>query len=150
MLVADFSNVPGFHAMGQATHVAAQAFQSAHDPTVRLTVVLANRASLKQQTGADLIHFNERCRSFVMVEYKAMEQVSDGAEFRWRDKDQFTEELSRMHQVLAELAKLPADAHPDSYRSFTNTFFLNVGFRSGAVALPAVHRRLRRGIDRLS
>jgi len=36
-------------------------------------IILANRMRLEEQTGADLIYFNATFRSFVMVQYKAME-----------------------------------------------------------------------------
>jgi hypothetical protein len=68
MLAIDFSTVPGFAALRGATHVAARMFQSDDDPKVRLTVIMANRTELEEQTGADLIYFNEMYRSFVMVQ----------------------------------------------------------------------------------
>jgi hypothetical protein len=42
---------------------------------------------VEEQTGADLIYYNETYSAFVLVQYKAMEQAKGGAEFRWRDGD---------------------------------------------------------------
>jgi len=37
-------------------------------------VIMANRLPLEEQTGADLIYFNEAYSAFVLVQYKAMEK----------------------------------------------------------------------------
>lgn len=85
---------------------------------------MANRTPLEEQTGADLICYNETYGAFVLVQYKAMEQAKDGPEFRWRDGDQFTQEIQRMDVLLAELAKCGADRAPEGYRLCNNPFFL--------------------------
>ena len=124
MLLADFSTVPGFGDIGEVTHYGSKVFQSAEDPSVRLTVIMANRLPLEQQTGADLIYFNEAYQSFVMVQYKAMEKGSDQAEFRWQAGDQFVQEIERMDALLAELNKIQSGSDPDGYRFSENPFFL--------------------------
>jgi hypothetical protein len=58
MLLADFSTVPGFEAIGEVTHYGSKVFEKTESPPVRLTVIMANRLPLEQQTGADLIYFN--------------------------------------------------------------------------------------------
>ena len=83
-------------------------FKSEQGPSKRLTVIMANRLPLELQTGADLVHFNEVYRSFVLVQYKAMKKRDDEVEFRWRAKDQFCGEIERMENLLAELRKLPS------------------------------------------
>ncbi len=65
MLLADFSTMPGFEAIGEITHYGSKTFASTEDSRVRLTVIMANRLPLEQQTGADLIYFNEAYHSFV-------------------------------------------------------------------------------------
>ncbi len=124
MLLSDFSTVPGFEAMGETTHYGSKVFASEEDSSKRLTVIMANRLPLEQQTGADLIYFNEAYRSFVMVQYKAMEKREDEVEFRWQAKDQFCDEVKRMETLLEELRKLPSGEHPDGFRFSDNPFFL--------------------------
>lgn len=124
MLLADFSTVPGFEAIGEVTHYASKVFKKAENPAIRLTVIMANRLPLEQQTGADLIYFNEAYRSFVMVQYKAMEKGRDQDEFRWQAGDQFVQEIARMDALLGELNKVRSGSDPDSYRFSENPFFL--------------------------
>jgi hypothetical protein len=124
MLLADFSAVPGFETIGEVTHYASKTFEMPDNPSVRLTVVMANRLPLEQQTGADLIYFNEAFRSFVMVQYKAMENGSNGHEFRWQEGDKFAEEIERMNALIVELQKIQLGNDPDGYRFSENPFFL--------------------------
>lgn len=124
MLLSDFSTVPGFEVVREATHYGSKVFASEQDRSKRLTVIMANRLPLEQQTGADLIYFNEAYRSFVMVQYKAMEKRDDEMEFRWQEKDQFCDEIKRMETLLEELKKLPSGEHPDGFRFSDNPFFL--------------------------
>lgn len=124
MLLADFSTVPGFETISEVTHYGSKVFAKAEDPAVRLTVIMANRLPLEQQTGADLIYFNEAYRSFVMIQYKAMEKGKDQAEFRWQANDQFVQEIARMDALLAELGKIQSGSDPDGYRFSENPFFL--------------------------
>lgn len=124
MLLADFSIVPGFEAIDEVTHYGSKVFEKAENPAVRLTVIMANRLPLEQQSGADLIYFNEAYRSFVMVQYKAMEKGKDQAEFRWQAGDQFVQEIARMDVLLAELNKIRSGNDPDGYRFSYNPFFL--------------------------
>ncbi|MBT3358823.1 MAG: hypothetical protein HN403_04260 [Rhodospirillales bacterium] len=124
MLLADFSTMPGFEAIGETTHYGSKVFKKEQDPSVRLTVIMANRLPLEQQTGADLIYFNEAYKSFVMVQYKAMEKGNDQAEFRWQAGDQFVQEIARMEELLAELSKIRSGNDPDGYRFSENPFFL--------------------------
>ena len=124
MLLADFSTLPGFEAIGEVTHYGSKVFETAENPAVRLTVIMANRLPLEQQTGADLIYFNEAYRSFVMVQYKAMEKGKAQAEFRWQVGDQFVQEIARMDALLAELNKIQSGSDPDGYRFSENPFFL--------------------------
>jgi hypothetical protein len=124
MLLKDFSNIPGFDAVNGATNVASKTFVDPLDSSRRLTVLMANELPLEEQTGADLIYFNEKYRSFVMVQYKAMESRSGKSEFRWKDGDQLAIEIARMDKILAELTKIPSNTEPNGYRFLTNPFFL--------------------------
>jgi hypothetical protein len=124
MLLKDFSTVPGFDAANNATNVATKTFVDPLDRTRKLTVIMANELPLEEQTGADLIYYNEKYRAFVMVQYKAMEQRSGKSEFRWQDGDQLAIEIERMDKILEELKKFSPDKEPDGYRFVTNPFFL--------------------------
>ena len=124
MLLSDFSTLPGFQATGEVTHYGSKEFFSEQDPSIRLTVIMANRLPLEQQTGADLIYFNEAYRSFVMVQYKAMEKRNKETEFRWQVNDQFVDEIGRMETLLEELRKVRSGDDPDGYRFTDNPFFL--------------------------
>jgi len=124
MLLADFVNVPGFETISDATHYGSKVFTKENDPTVRLTVIMANRHPLEKQTGADLIYFNEAYRSFIMVQYKAMEKGKNEAEFRWQNGDQFVQEIERMDTLLTELNKVQSGSDPNGYRFSENPFFL--------------------------
>ena len=125
-ITADYSSLPGFEAIKNLPF-AARVFQSVSDPAVRLTVVMANRLPLEQQTGADLIYYNETYRSFVLVQYKSMDQGSNGPEFRWQANDQLAAEIARMDD---ELSKMPHDHSPASFRLHANPFFLKLCSRS--------------------
>jgi hypothetical protein len=117
--------VPGFSAIDDGvTQYASRTFQARRNPDLKVTVIMANKLALEEQTGADLIYYNEKFRSFVMVQYKAMEKGRHGAEFRWKDGDQLAEEIERMDGILAELAKVAPDTDPDGYRLTQNPFLL--------------------------
>jgi hypothetical protein len=125
MLASDFAEFPGFDAIKQFPF-AMRMFQSTRDPRIRLKVLMANRLGLEQQTGADLIYYNETYRSFVMVQYKAMGPGADGPEFRWRPKDKLAGEIGRMDKLLKTLSAVPSDSSPVSFRLHTNPFFLKL------------------------
>jgi hypothetical protein len=130
MLLADFSTLPGFDPIREVAHYGSKVFQNPDNPSVRLTVIMANRLPLEQQTGADLIYFNEAYRSFVMVQYKAMEKGKatekgkDQPEFRWQAGDQFVQEIQRMDALIDELKKIQSGNDPDGYRFSDNPFVL--------------------------
>jgi uncharacterized protein with HEPN domain len=54
MLPRDFSTVPGFEAISEVTHYGSKVFEKTETPSVRLTVIMANRLPLEQQTGRGL------------------------------------------------------------------------------------------------
>lgn len=122
MVVTDLMRVPGFEFMREVAHGAAL-FESEH---ARLTVVMANHLPLEEQLGADLVYFNETYRSFVIVQYKAMEgDDDDGAVFRL-PSDQLTVEIERMERHLALLRESPPNSTRQGYRMLENPFFLKL------------------------
>jgi hypothetical protein len=120
MIFNDVQHVPGFEQIRSYVQGAAS-FQS---DSSRLTVVLANRLALEKQTGTDLIYYNETYRSFILVQYKAMESTSgEGAYFKLPNK-QLTKEIARMDAMTALLNKCPMSAEPSRFRMNGNPFFL--------------------------
>ena len=105
-----------------------EVFEDPDNPWIRMTVIMANRLPLEQQTGADLIYFNEAYRCFVMIQYKAMEQGTNEPEFRWQDGDQFVKEVKRMETVLLRLSNITSGISPDGFRFSENPFFLKFCF----------------------
>ena len=128
MVVHDLQNLPGFEVIKTYPYGAA-VFES--EATLeRLTVILANRLPLEEQTGTDLIYFNETYQSFVMVQYKAMEREDrrDGpAEAVYRlPNAQLKEELDRMDGVLDALKACAPNTGIGGFRLTENPFFLKL------------------------
>lgn len=122
MIVHDLEQVPGFEAV-RSYPFAARVFEN---ESARLTVVLANRLPLEEQFGTDLIYYNETYRSFVMVQYKAMERRGGGkAEFRLPNA-QLDAEIARMDATLTAIAALADDQSRDSFRLHEGPFFLKL------------------------
>ena len=123
VLISDYAGMPGFDVIKKYPFAATE-FQAADNPSIRLKVIMANRLPLEEQTGADLIYYNETFRSFVMVQYKSMNQGKNGAEFRWGPGDKLAEEIGRMDDLLQVLAAEQLDPGPVSFRLHCNPFFL--------------------------
>ena len=123
VLLADFSSLLGFELLLKS-HPAVAHFRSEGDPSNQMTVIMANNRPLEQQTGVDLIYFNERYRSFVMVQYKAMEAGDGGSTFRWKAGDRFTRQVERMETLWEHIQDKGTAADPDAFRFSTNPFFL--------------------------
>lgn len=125
MISADFSSLPGYAGFDGA-HKASKVFQDPSDPKKRLTVIMANRHALEMQTGCDLIYYQEQYKSFVLVQYKRMDNTIDPATFRWSTNpdDQLMKELSRMDETLNHLSSCDRDDEPDAFRFIENPFLL--------------------------
>lgn len=128
MVVNDLQNLPGFEVIKTYPYGAA-VFES-EETSERLTVILANRLPLEEQTGTDLIYFNETYQSFVMVQYKAMEREDrrDGpaqAVYRLPDA-QLKEEIGRMDAVLSTLRAYAPNTDIGGFRLTENPFFLKL------------------------
>lgn len=126
MVVHDLTHLPGFDVLKTYPYNAA-VFESESE---RLTVILANRLPLEEQTGTDLIYFNETYQSFVMVQYKAMEREDDEngvghAVFRLPNA-QLAAEITRMDALLAELRDCVPNAGHNGFRLTDNPFFLKL------------------------
>lgn len=122
MVVNDLTKVRGFELIKTLPYNAA-IFESGSE---RLTVVLANRLPLEEQTGTDLVYFNETYQSFVMVQYKAMERDDEeGVLFRL-PSTQLDEEIQRMDKLLGILRSCGQNNHRDGFRLNENPFFLKL------------------------
>ena len=121
MVINDLGTFPGFETVRQTQHATAVFTND----RVSLTVVMANRLPLEKQLGADLIYRNETYRSFVIVQYKAMEHEAGTARFRLPN-DQFEKELKRMEELWAEFQGCPPDASLEGFRLKENPFFLKL------------------------
>ncbi len=130
MVINDLMKIPGFSLIQDRVSVTGAAVFESEETSERLTVILANRLPLEEQTGTDLIYFNETFQSFVMVQYKAMER-EDGpngvpqAVFRLPNT-QLAEEITRMDALLASIQVCPVNASHHGYRLTENPFFLKL------------------------
>ena len=121
MVINDLGTFPGFKTVRQTPHTTA-VFEN---DRIHLTVVMANRLPLEKQLGADLIYCNETYRSFVIVQYKAMERETGTARFRLPN-GQLEKELKRMEKLWAEFQGCPPDASLKGFRLKENPFFLKL------------------------
>jgi len=122
MIAHDLNEFPGYEAI-RSVQIAATVFKSEQN---RLTVVLANRLPLEEQTGADLIYYNETFGCFLMVQYKAMTGDDDlDAIFRFPEQ-QLIDEIARMDAILGRLGKCANNKEADGYRLNENPFFLKL------------------------
>jgi hypothetical protein len=128
MVVNDLQRLPGFEVI--KTYPYGAAIFESEASSERLTVILANRLPLEEQTGADLIYFNETYQSFVMVQYKAMERAerrSGVPLYLYRLPDaQLREEISRMDTVLGRLKTCTPNMDVGGFRLTENPFFLKL------------------------
>lgn len=121
MVFSDLLKMPGFD---QIRDFAKGSIVFENDQT-RLTVTIANHFKLEEQLGVDLIYFNERYRSFVMVQYKVMEQDSADSEAIFRiPNDRLAREIDRMEVHLKLLQSATANTNRDGFRLLENPFFL--------------------------
>lgn len=121
MIIHDLMHVPGYEYLKDVKVASAAVFEDGNN---RLTVILANRLPLEEQTGCDLIYYNETFNAFIMVQYKAMEpDDKEGAIFRFPET-QLTAEIARMNTFLAELAKTKSSNAVNDFRLNSDPFFL--------------------------
>jgi len=125
IVINDLINLPGYDLIKKMPYNAA-VFKGDSE---RLTVILANRQPLEKLLGTDLIYFSETYKSFVMVQYKAMEEEEGGECFRLPNQ-QLAEEISRMDKVLAELKKCDSNDICHGFRLNDNPFFLKLCYRT--------------------
>ena len=121
MLINDMQKFPGFMHI-KSTQYGEAVFKNNQ---VILRVVMANRLPLEQQTGADLIYYNETYKSFVFVQYKAMDHHSNEARFRLPNT-QLSKELKRMEELWNQLCDHGSDSSLPAFRLAKTAYFLKL------------------------
>lgn len=123
IIANDLAVVPGFNFVKEVVSGAALFENKAG---TRLTVVLANRLPLEQLTGADLIYYNESFKSFVLVQYKAMQRTAgENVVFRLPDS-QLDAEISRMQSLISALQAGARAIDAKDFRLAWNPFFIKL------------------------
>ena len=123
MINSDLMALPGFDLIRTYSYSRAQ-FKSG-DSDVILDVIVANRTLMEEQTGADLIYYNERYKSFVLVQYKAMEKETGiGPVFRLPNV-QLQKEIESMEALSRQLGENMV-THHSHYRLTYNPFFIKL------------------------
>lgn len=127
MLINDMSTIPGFWNKVGVSNLSRRIFISRKNPNIQLTVAMANRTVLEEQTGADLIYFNETHRNFIMVQYKVMSGKLDGEPaFRWKSGDQFAKQVATMDRLMQKIRSAHNSSDPNDFRFTDNPFFLKI------------------------
>lgn len=121
MIDNDLNRFPGFKEIKRFVQNAVQFT----DNRVVLTVLLVNRQPLETLIGTDLIYYNETFKSFVMVQYKAMEKEGSDSVFRIPNLG-LNREIDNMRAFFDEMQSIPADQakEPTGFRFHYNPFFL--------------------------
>ena len=93
-----------------------------------LTILNCNRQPLEQTLGVDLIYYNHRFDSFVLVQYKRMTEGSHEPEYRPHNDPSHGEELRRMISAEKMLTALPTVSNhdTDSFRLSGRSFYVKL------------------------
>jgi hypothetical protein len=94
----------------------------------RLTVINANRKPLEKAMGVDLIYFHRRYESFVMVQYKMMDQRSEEHESFYYNPNQqsHNDELKRLQRLRDLIGEEKHTAGLEHYRLSESTLFFKL------------------------
>ncbi|WP_144277308.1 hypothetical protein [Mailhella massiliensis] len=119
MIIHDLNMVPGFSKIKDYVHGSALFSDGRTD----LTVILANRRPLEELLGVDLIYYHEKYKSFIFVQYKAMEK-SSSKDYVFRLPDaQMDEEIKRMDIMMQTMSGMQNSSAGHDYRLSENPFF---------------------------
>ncbi len=93
-----------------------------------LTILNCNRQPLERTLGVDLIYYNHRFDSFVLVQYKRMTDGTHGPEYRPDSDRNHAKEMERMAKADKILRALPRrrDKGTDTFRLSNQPFFLKL------------------------
>lgn len=90
----------------------------------KLDVIYANRNALEKTVGVDLIYYNMKYNSFVLVQYKLMEKETE--EFVYRPDKQLDEELKRMNAFNSKIVLSDTISHHNDMRLNNNGFMIKL------------------------
>ncbi|MDC3985799.1 hypothetical protein [Polyangium jinanense] len=91
----------------------------------RLYVTNYNRTPVESTLGVDLVYYNELYRSFVMVQYKRMQQESGDHVFRFSKDKNYEDEFAKMYKFdIDALQAIPTNAL--EYRLHPGAFFFKL------------------------
>jgi hypothetical protein len=121
MIEHDMRQVPGFELV-QSMPFGAAVFEN---NDTRLTVINVNRGAAEGQFGADLIYYNETYKSFVMIQYKAMETEDDEAIFRLPN-NKLARQIGLMNSTLNVLRQCVPSGDRPGFRMMENPFFIKL------------------------
>jgi len=119
--VLDAGNVPGYDLLKDVDGVVGAIFED--EKGARIKVILANREGLEDQSGADLIYYNEVFRNFVLIQYKMMQGVDGKASFSY-PSDQLDKQVATMQHVRTQLQTLQNSQSLDDFRLNEDPFYL--------------------------
>ena len=120
MIRQDLNNLPGFKLIDR-TPFDSTVFNNGR---VQLTVLVTDKKPLEEDMGVDLIYYNEFFKSFVMVQYKAMESSGNGPIYRLPN-EQLEKEIKAMDDILEKI-KVNEPTSINNFRIFHNPFFLKL------------------------
>lgn len=100
----------------------------------RLDVFYANRNALEKTVGVDLIYFNMKYDSFILIQYKLMEKENNGSSVYRPDK-QFDEEIDRMNTFNAKIISSNNIKSDKDMRLNNNGFMIKLTPNKGFEAL---------------
>ena len=94
-----------------------------------LTILNCNRQPLEETLGVDLIYYNHRFDSFVLVQYKRMRRNENGeARYRPHSDANHTKELRRMIETDRQLRAIPKASKGElaAYRLSSKPFYVKL------------------------
>jgi hypothetical protein len=89
----------------------------------KLTIVHAHRTKIEETLGVDLIYYNHRFSSYVMVQYKRMKGKRGNFTYRPTDDNNFESEINRMRQFNTKYADTFSEQELGVYRLSTEAFY---------------------------
>ena len=105
----------------------------------KLTILNCNRQPLEQTLGVDLIYYNHRFKSFVLVQYKRMTERNGILRYRPAQDSSHKKEMSRMLSAEELLQTIPVarSSDTDTYRLSKKPFFIKLCETKAKAALDS-------------